>query len=587
MNIREVLQQGKPILFDGAMGTYFSKFPDCGAMRCEMGNLEMPDIVAAIHNEYLAAGCRAIKTNTFSVGMDVAKGDIRLAEQMINAGCEIALACAGPYDAQVFADIGPAPFGVCVQPEENYITQGKFFLSKGIRAFLLETQYSYTGIAEFADWLKVTEPDSFLMVSFAVGPDGFTRDGCSGEELFSMARANEHIDMVGFNCFSGPYHMLRFLQSLDIGSSSISVMPNAGYPTVSDRRTIYRGTPEYFAQTVEQMMHCGAIVVGGCCGTTPEHIAALRESVEKFQPITAGRESVKLTRTHQNRTNHLWSKLESGRRVIAVEFDSPRDDRIEDYLEGVQKLKDAGIDALTIADCPVGVPRVDSSLLACKINREFGIDVLPHMTCRDRNLNATKALLLGLSVEGIHNVLLVTGDPLPSAARDEVKSVFNCNSRKLARYVSSMNEECMAAPFRIFAALNINAMNFDNQLKLAREKEENGVVCFLTQPVLSERAMTNLKLARQTLSTKLLGGILPVVSYRNACFMNNEIAGIHVSDEICEMYRGKDREEAEELALQLSVKIAGDIRPFTDGIYLMTPFNRVELMCRILDAIKE
>ena len=227
--------------------------------------------------------------------------------------------------------------------------------------------------------------------------------------------------------------------------------------------------------------------------------------------------------------------------IVLIDYHLPRINGVE----GVKRLRDAGADAVTIADCPIGRPRADSSLLACKLKRELGVEPLPHMTCRDRNLNATKALLLGLSIEGVHNVLLVTGDPIPSEDRDEVKSVFNFNSRRLAAYVSGLNENVLRTPFRIFGALNVNAKNFAAQLSVAREKEACGVSGFLTQPVLSREALENLKLARQTLRGKILGGIYPVVSHKNACFLNNEIAGMRICEEITALYEGRDREEAE------------------------------------------
>ena len=287
----------------------------------------------------------------------------------------------------------------------------------------------------------------------------------------------------------------------------------------------------------------------------------------------------------QAERNLLWEKLESGQRVVAVELDPPVDDDIGFFMDGVRALRDADVDAVTIADCPIGRPRADSSLLAAKIRRELGVEPLPHMTCRDRNLNATKALLLGLTIEGVHNVLLVTGDPIPSENRDEVKSVFNFNSRKLARFVSSLNETALRTPFRLFGALNVNAPNFSIQLDLAKEKEEAGVCGFLTQPVLSPEAMENLQRAREELKGKLLGGIFPVVSHRNAVFLNNEIAGIRVSEEIIARYEGKDRETCEALAVELSVETANQIAPYTDGLYIMTPFKRVSLIEKILKAL--
>lgn len=209
------------------------------------------------------------------------------------------------------------------------------------------------------------------------------------------------------------------------------------------------------------------------------------------------------------------------------------------------------------------------------------------MTCRDRNTNATKALLLGLCAEDIHNVLVVTGDPIPSASRDEVKSVYNFNSRMLAQYVAALNETVLPTPFRIFGALNVNAVNFGVQLRLAKEKIENGVCGFLTQPVLTEQALDNLKQARQELDAKLLGGIIPIVSHRNALFMNSEVAGITVDPKIIGLYEGKNREQGEELAVKISAAVAEAMADYVDGFYLMTPFGRTGLMARIMEELRQ
>ncbi len=284
----------------------------------------------------------------------------------------------------------------------------------------------------------------------------------------------------------------------------------------------------------------------------------------------------------EERRNPLWDKLDRGERVICVELDPPADDTIAPFLDGVAALAGAGADAVTIADSPVGRPRADSSLLACKLKRELGVETLPHMTCRDRNEIATKALLLGLSIEGVHNVLLVTGDPVPWDRRGEVKSVFNFNSRRLSRYVSGLNETVLKTPFRLFAALDVNAANMDAELRRAREKERCGVSGFLTQPVLSREALDNLKRARACLGSKLLGGVFPVVSHKNAVFLNEQVHGVRVCREIVELYAGKDREEAEALAERISGEIISAITPYTDGVYLMTPFQRVGLMTRLI-----
>lgn len=585
MDIRTYLAQGTPLLFDGAMGTYFASQPGRAEERCERANLTRPGEILHIHRAYLQAGCKAIKTNTFSVSADLSAREDETAHDIVDVACRLAMQAAEPYSAFVFADLGPAPQSQSRTPAEVYCMQAQWFLDQGVTHFLAETLSEDEGIPELARWLKEHCPEAYLMVSFAVGHDGLTRTGRVGSDLYRRTAQLDGVDAVGFNCVSGPNHLLKYIQTLELSEKPLTVMPNAGYPTVLGRRTVFQGQPDYFAGQMAQIVRAGASIVGGCCGTTPEHISrtaqALKEPLPKVQ-ITLPE---KQTKPAAAVSNSLWEKLESGKRIIAVELDPPADDHIEGFLEDVKTLRGAGADAITIADCPIGRPRADSCLLACKIKRELGVEPLPHMTCRDRNMNATKALLLGLSMEGVHNVLLVTGDPIPSEDRDEVKSVFNFNSRKLARYVSGLNDS-LATPFHIFGALNLNARNFDTQLRMAQEKEEYGMEGFLTQPVLSAEALENLKLARERLKGKILGGIFPVVSHKNACFLNNEISGMRVCDEIVALYEGKSREEAEDLAVRISAQVAKEIAPYTDGLYLMTPFRRVALMRRILEQIR-
>ena len=588
MSIREDLAKGEPLLFDGAMGTVYAALPGRAQARCELASVEHPDEVLAIHRAYLHAGCRAIKTNTFSVGADLAEGREALAARLVAAACRLALEAAKPHGAAVFGDIGPVPEGKGQSRGELYCRAADLFLAQGITCFLAETLPGDDGVLPLARHIKARCPDAFLIVSYAVGSDGVTREGQSGRALLQATAAIPQVDAVGFNCVSGPHHLLQCVRGLELGDTLLSVMPNAGYPSVLGRRVVFGGTPAYFAGQMAQIVSAGARIVGGCCGTTPEHIAAVAAALksrarEKTDaPEQAPKSGASKRHAAPEKSNPLWDKLASGERVIAVELDPPDDDVISPFMEGVGLLRDAGADAVTISDCPIGRPRADSSLLACKIKRELRMEPLPHMTCRDRNRNATRALLLGLSMEDVHNVLLVTGDPIPTAQRDEVKSVFDFNSRKLIRYVKDLNETVLSTPFRIFGALNLNARNFDVQLALAREKEACGVSCFLTQPVLSREALQNLRIARRELRAKILGGIYPIVSHRNALFLSNEIAGMRVSEEIVSRYAGKDRGEAEEIAAEISVAIAREMAPLVDGYYVMTPFNRVKLVERII-----
>ena len=254
-------------------------------------------------------------------------------------------------------------------------------------------------------------------------------------------------------------------------------------------------------------------------------------------------------------------------------------------MDGARRLTDAGADATTLADCPIARARADSAMLSAKLRRDLGVEPIPHMTCRDRNLNATRALLLGLSIEDIHNVLLVTGDPIPSADREKIKSVYNFNSVVLSSYIRSLGEEGALAPFHVYGALNVNSRNFASELRKAQRKEESGVYGFLTQPIVTEEAYDNLELAHETLKGHILGGIYPIVSERNAVFMNSEVAGVAIPQNVIDRYHGLDRQQGEDMAVEFAVEQAKRMMPYTSGWYLTTPFRRIELMERILKEL--
>lgn len=583
MNIREYLQNSI-LLFDGAMGTYFAAQNGSDAL-CEQANLENPEAVEAIHRAYLDAGARAVKTNTFGANR-LAFGE-RCAP-ILRAGWELACRAAAG-GAFVFADIGPVVMPDGSAPDAEYAFLADIFLACGAKNFLFETNGSGRGLHAAAAYIKAREPDAFILVSFAAQPDGFTADGELYSELLQAAAADPDVDAVGLNCVSGARHMAGLVKRLGGVGKTFSAMPNAGYPTIRGRRTYYDGDPRYFAEQLRVLGELGAGILGGCCGTTPEHIAAAAEALRGLAPRTPAPVSAKPgTAGTAPERNAFWEKLcDPRQKPFAVELDSPPNADLTKFMAGAAELRGAGTDIITIADCPIARARMDSSLLACRLRRELGVDALPHMTCRDRNQNATQALLLGLSAEGVRNVLIVTGDPIPSARRDEVKSVYNFNSRKLIKYVGNLNASILPAPFQIFAALNVNARNFRIQLELAQQKEENGAVGFLTQPVLTRQALENLKLARDTLRGKILGGIIPVVSQKNALFMNSEIAGITVDEKIIAAYEGADRVRGEELAVDISAAVARAVAPYVDGYYLMTPFGRTGLIVRIMKRLRE
>ena len=588
LDVRKLLAQ-RPLLFDGGMGTYYKAKP---GQECEQANLTDPDGILTVHRAYLAAGADAIKTNTFSLPR-LAAAQQPGWEQLADAGWQLAAKAAGETGAAVFADLGPAPDTENLPAEQVYLAVAKRFALLGARNFLFETLSTEEGVLEAIRALKQTVPEAFVLVSFAVLPDGYTREGRYCAELVRRMAQSGVVDAVGLNCVSAPGAMRALVQQLGDAGLPLSVMPNAGYPVVARAQVRYQGKPAYFARELSRLATEGVRILGGCCGTTPQHIAALRTALDALPealPAAPAAKPAAVAKPAVETDDAFLRKLRAGQRVIAVELDSPKDADLTAYLKGARRLQAAGADLLTIADCPIARARMDSSLVACRVHRELGMNVLPHMTCRDRNLNATKALLLGLYAEGVREVLAITGDPIPTAERDEVKNVYQFNSRKLAQYIVSLAGEGreMPSPITVFGALNLNACNFEVELRRAAEKLENGMSGFLTQPVLSAQAVENLKKTRETLGerAKILAGILPVVSQRNAIFMENEVNGIHVDEAIIQKFEGLDRTAGEELGLEVSVQAAKAATPYADGFYLMTPFNRVALMERLIARLR-
>ena len=587
MAIREHLKK-EPLVFDGGMGTYYAQKTHTRGKGVELANIETPRVVEEIHTEYLRAGAQAIKTNTFAANRIVYQGDTATVERIIRAGWEIAARTAEPFNAYVFADIGPVTGLPPADIIEEYRFLSDIFLAMGARHFIFETNSSIEGLVETAAHIKQICPEAFVLTSFSAFPGGYTRDGFFVEELVREAAASGYIDAVGFNCVSGVQSMKELVHLLGTCPLPLSLMPNAGHPIVIDGRTFYESAPNYFGDGLAALVREGVSIVGGCCGTTPEHIRAL---------CLALADSGRVSTEHMGQAEHtslepshsaFFEALTTGGTPIAVELDPPEVGNADKFMAGARELMEAGVHAITIADNPIARARMDAAMLAGRVHRSLGLEPIPHMTCRDRNLNAIKSILLGLSAEGIHNMIAITGDPIPTAERDEVKSVYQFNSRKLTAFIKSLGERGDVVPFHVFGALNVNAKHFPSQLGLAKKKLEAGMTGFFTQPVLSERAKENLRTARDTLpGAFILGGIMPVVSERNARFMESEISGIHVEERIINAYHGLSREEAEELAVQLSLETAKEIEPYIDGYYIITPFARTALVARIVRGIME
>ena len=587
MNVREQIKNGV-LLMDGSMGSYLSTITGQSSQDCELAVLEQRDIVKDIHQQYLEAGSQAILTNTYNANRVFCHGNDTLVHQLIHEAVAVAREAAEGYDAEIFGDIGPIKGLEDEQTGKEYSFVARQFIDTGIRHFVFETNSSAEGIPEAMQYIRENTEDAFIIVMFAVQADGYSLEGYYYRDLIRKITETGLADAVGLNCISGAREMRNLFDQMEHEEILYSFMPSAGSPIVVDNRVVYESDPKFFGRKMAELAANGARILGGCCGTTPEHI----RQVARF--LAAGTSSVpRPGRTREKvssgtaKRSAFWEKLQRGEKVIAVELDPPMDADLTKFVQGAYDLKESGADVITIADCPVGRVRMDSSLLACKLEREVGVEALPHLTCRDRNINATKALLLGLYAEGIKNILLVTGDPVPSAERDEVKAVYQFNSRKLAAFVASLGETILPEPFHMFGALNVNARNFDIQLQLAQEKERIGMAGFLTQPLLSPRAVENLKKARERLKGYILAGLFPPVSARNARFMDSEVNGIRVAPEIIEQYEDLDREEAEQLSVSLMTQFARESEPYVNGYYMMTPFSRTALIQRIIESIRE
>ncbi len=585
MDIRSYLQHNT-LLFDGAMGTYFSAQSENPNYPSEYANFTSPHTIRAIHRRYLQAGAMAIRTNSFSLhlGEDCAYD----AAAIVTAAYKLAQQEVADTGAYLFCSLGPPPAlgGDCLAVYQQALDR---FIALGGRHFLFETFASCTLVNQLVHYLKEKDASFFVMASYAVDPNGVSKTGALLADL--MQQSSPLFDAIGLNCICGPHHMALHMQSaarLQLGKP-LSAMANASYPTVLGRRVSYHQNPQYFAQQMQTVQASGAAIIGGCCGTTPEFIAQLRKSLdhEGWQNVPQAVTNATPESGAMIRKSHFYEALTTQQKPIAVELDPPARWDIAPFLASAKKLQEAGANLITIADCPVARARMDSSILSCKLKRELGLEVMPHMTCRDRNFNATMALLLGLSMEEVADILIVTGDPIPTAQRDEVKAVYESNSRMLMGHISSLHQTSFASPFYLYGALNINATNIDVQLRLAKQKIEKGAMAFFTQPVLSETGLENLKKAKAELAVPIVGGILPIVSHRNALFLNNEIPGISVSGEIIDRYAGKTKEECTALAVELSTEFAAQMAPYVDGYYLITPFQRVDIITALMRNIRE
>ncbi|OJU13375.1 MAG: hypothetical protein BGN88_06795 [Clostridiales bacterium 43-6] len=560
------------------MGTYVAE--KYNIMFCEFENLHNPERILDIHKEYIAAGAKAIKTNTFSANTFTLKTDFDTVKSIIDSGCSLAKQAVSGTDTLIFASIGPIrdKDSELTIPEQKKIID--VFFDNHINTFIFETFSEYETLITLSRYIKEKDKDSYIIAECTVNADRYTSRGISVSEIIKALDKTDEIDACGFNCTCGPLHLLEIAKELPKISKPVSIMPNAGYPTFIGGRSFYKSSPIYFGEKLSEIHSCGVQILGGCCGTGPDYI---KQATKALEATENSEKTETVTITVKEKTAKPKTKKKN---LIAVELDSPLDTNAEYFYEGAKILSRAGADFITIADCPLSRARMDSSMLSAKLKRDFNIDAIPHLTCRDRNINATKALLLALYAEGIHEILAVTGDAIPSADRNEIKGVYNFNSVMLASFIGNLNETIFSEnPFTISCALNINQNNFEAELKKAKRKEEAGCSRFLTQPVYTDASLENLALAKQVLKSPVLAGLMPVVSYKNALFINSEVPGITIPDAIIKAMEHADREKAAQIAVESILAISEKIKGLCDGYYLITPLKRVDIIETIIKGL--
>lgn len=581
------------IITDGACGTYISSIAGRGTSSCEMLNLTEPETVKRMHKQYVDAGAKLIFTNTFcasEAGGSIGKS-FKSTKKIISEGVRLSKVAAG-NDAFVAADIGPLPE---VSLDADILTMeykriADAFIDEGIENYVFETFADSKYPIMISEYIKKKLPDAFILVSFAVQPDGSSREGIRGQALIDDIKACPFIDAGGFNCCSGPSHLLAFATTVDYGNLIPSIMPNAGYPRLENDELTYSGSPEYFGEMLAEAAGSGFKIIGGCCGTTPRHIRCLCKEVGNISgSVMRMVEPEEEATLVQKLPNSFFTTLGKGtKKSVIVELEPPFDADISKIKHCARVLMGVGIDAVTIADSPMARARADSVAVAARLKRDLGVEVIPHICCRDKNLNAIKSTLIAARIEGVRNILAITGDPVSESDRGLVKSVFNFNSEGLCRFIHSLNDDIFKGdPIRCGCAFNANAANIDFEISRLAKKLEAGADFVLTQPIMTNEAVEAVKKAHAH-GAKIFAGIMAPINYRNAMFLANEMPGFKLPQKYLDMFTTDTPcKTGEKYAVEISLECARVVAEYCDGFYFVVPFNRASVTERIIGKLRE
>ncbi len=591
---------------DGAMGTLLYSRGVPLDVNFEYLNLVKPDLVRQVHEEYVRAGSRLLETNTFRASaLHLAAVGLEQKARAINeAGARLARSAAGP-DRFVAGSVGPLvrPRGetleiTTAQKRQVLREQMEALAEGGVDLFILET---FSALEELELALGVAGEIGLPAVAqMAFLEEGRTREGVAAEEA-ALALTRAGAAVLGANCGSGPRELHRVLTRMAaVSSLPLSAFANSGFPQYVDGRYIYLATPEYFAAKAREMVAAGASLVGGCCGTTPEHIQALGSALRGLRPGPRPQPSVPGPRAPgapEAGPAVLKTFLDGWgtRPVITVELDPPRGLNCEKVLHGAKDLSRAGVDAISLAENPLARIRMGNLALARAIQEEAGVEVIAHVTCRDRNLIGLHSEMMGAHLLGLRNVLAVTGDPVSVGGEAGASSVFDLNSIGLLELLAALNngKNLLGADlggrtqFLLGAAFNPNLPSMTGQLSRLKKKIAAGARFVQTQPVYSTQVIEDLLEQTAPLGIPVLVGILPLVSERNAEFLHNEVPGIRLPEEVRGRMRGKSGAQGVREGMAIARELVEAGRGRAGGWYLMPPFGKVELALELVEVIRK
>jgi methionine synthase I (cobalamin-dependent)/5,10-methylenetetrahydrofolate reductase len=604
--LRELLADGRTHVFDGAMGTMlYGRGVYLNVCYDEL-NLRQPDLISEIHRAYVRAGAELLETNTFGANpRKLAQYGLAGDTERINrVAAELARTAAGSRAAVVGA-IGPLgiriePFGETsvAEARADFIRQARGLLEGGVDGFILET---FSDVDELRAALEAVRglTDLPVIAQMTIGNDGRTHYGTE-PAVFGPLLEAMGADVIGVNCSVGPQGILEAVEQLaPVVTRPISAQPNAGLPRDVGDRKIYMASPEYLGDYARRIVEAGARFVGGCCGTTPDHIKAISGFVHSVAPrhvnvtvpaeqLAQGVDTVPLAQR-----SHYGAKLAAGEFITTVEIVPPKGVDPAPMFEQCRALKAAGVDAVNVPDGPRAQSRMGALLSGIMIEREVGLEAVVHYACRDRNLLGMLSDLLGAAAAGLRNLLLVTGDPPKMGPYPDATAVFDIDAIGLTNLVARLNRgldpghNAIGTPTKFVIGVGVNpaAPDLERELSRLHWKVEAGAEFAITQPVFDLEQLDKFLKRIEVFRLPVIGGIWPLVSLRNAEFLANEVPGVTVPLEILDRMR-RASERGREQGLAEGVTIAREmlvaVRDRLNGAQVSAPLGKVPVALDVL-----